>query len=118
MAAGYPTGGSLQAPDAACEQARRAVADQQGHDQRQPTGEKQSPLNGIDVGQRVMKGRREQEHAPITDRERDLRELRVAPRNGAALEMGGPGRADRNWIVGKSAGATAGKGPSFGDDNG
>jgi len=32
--------------------------------------------------------------------------------------MGGPGRADSNWIVGKSAWATAGKGPWPGDDNG
>jgi len=57
MPAGDPPCGSLQAPDAACEQPRRAIADQQGHDQRQPTGEKHSPLNGIDVGQCVVEWR-------------------------------------------------------------
>src|SRR6185369_500285 len=84
--------GPLEPANASSEKPRSAVADRQRYEQREPTGEEQPSLEGPDVGQCVVQRRGQKEHlAPFWHRDRDLRELAVAPRNRSALELRRPG---------------------------
>src|SRR5205085_9738731 len=99
VAARDAVGGPLEPADAAREDRRAAEPERERSEQGGDAGDEQAALHEVDVAEGVVEGRGEEEDLLVLERNRDLREALVPPRERAVLRLARRRRAKRHGVV-------------------